>query len=337
MFLISHSSALEALRSIPPQVNRFKRFNDSIPVTELSAGSRKILPAGLDALGVEKRPVHVLVGTGAPKGKSSQIRTHWINLEELPPGLALELAPDVLVAGPELVFALLGRSLAPVAEVVLGYELCGCYSQFAKLVSGFYDRPPLTSVAAIGRALDELAGVPRLGRARSALRWVADGARSPMETVVACELSLPAELGGLGFQKPQLNYPVALDEAAARIAGCQTCYVDVAWPGARRGLEYNGSAYHLDAARDQRRREALAHMGWQLNVVDLDHMRDHGLLMASVALFEGDLPRQPGGAASAQAVAGLHQRLLKATRYGMGLEPALFGVPVPHGTVQLHL
>ena len=318
-------------------MNCFERFEDSIPVNYLVSDSRTILPAGLSDVGIVAKPVHVLVGTGAPRGKSSQIRTHWINLEEIPPGLALRTSGDVLVAGPELVYALLGRSLSPMAETLLGYELCGCYSQFAKMVSGFYDRPALTSAGALGSALDALAGVPRLGRARSALQWVADGARSPMETVVACELSLPAELGGLGFQKPCLNYPVALDEAASRIAGCQTCYVDLAWPEVRRGFEYNGAAYHTDAARDQRRREALAHMGWTLNVVDLDHMHDHGLLMASVALVEDELPRQPGGGASKKASADLHRRLLKGTRYGKGLEAALFGVTVPHGTVQLHI
>ena len=60
-------------------------------------------------------------------------------------------------------------------------------------------------------------------------------------------------------------------------------------------------------------------------------------LMKAVALFEDEIPRQPGGPASVGEVAELHQRLLKATRCGVGLERVLFGVPVPHGAVKLHV
>ena len=344
-FFVCGSSALEALRSIPPQADALKRLEEAIPVGELTAQSRTLRTLALDTHGIRMRPLHLLVGRDEPTGRSPGVRTHRTSLGAIPPGLALELDPtvvgssgaQVLIAGPELVFAQMGRLISPVAEVVLAYELCGRYSQFSQLVSGFYDRPALTSADAIGRALDALAGMRRLGRARSALQWVADGARSPMETVLACELSLPAELGGLGFHVPRLNCPVELDEAAARIAGCSVCYVDLAWPDARRGLEYNGAAFHQDPARDQRRREALAHMGWALNVVDLDHMRDHDRLMALVSLVGDELPRQPGGAAPPDEVAGLHRRLLKATRYGMGLEDAFFGVKPPKGSVQMHL
>ena len=340
---VSHSSALEALRSVPPQVNRIKKFEESVPVPELLCDSRKILAMRLGEAGIRQRPLHILVPRGTPGGKSQDIRRHQTSLPVVPSGLAWELevpgleSDKVLVAGPEFVFAQQARSLSVVGLVVLGYELCGCYSQFAARVSGFYDRPPLTTARAIAGALDALADMRGISRAREALAWVADGARSPMETLVACELSLPVELGGMGFERPCLNYPVELDEMAARIAGRRICYVDVAWPGVRRGLEYNGAAYHADTSADQRRREALAHMGWALNVLELEHMRDHDLLMAAVALFADEVPHQMGEASKPEGSTALHQRLLAATRFGMGLEPAFFGVPVPKGAVRMHL
>ena len=45
-------------------------------------------------------------------------------------------------------------------------------------------------------AVDALSGLYGLSRAREALRWVCDGARSPMETVLTGELFLPGRLRG---------------------------------------------------------------------------------------------------------------------------------------------
>ena len=118
--------------------------------------------------------------------------------------------------------------------------------------------------------------------------------------------------------RPELNYEVPLDEAAAVITGTRSCSIDVAWPGVRRGVEYDSLAFHLDPEKDLRRKEALEHMGWTINTIKLDQ-------------------RQPGGPASEGEVAELHQRLLRATRCGMGLERALFGVPVSHDAVRVHV
>ena len=59
--------------------------------------------------------------------------------------------------------------------------------------------------------------------------------------------------------------------------------------------------------------------------------------MKVVALIEDEIPRQLGGPAAAEDVAALHVRLLRATRYGVGLERALFGVDVERGAVTVHL
>ena len=335
--VISHGSALELLRAVPPQVRVFPRVSEPLELSRISTSARELSALRLDDFGIRRSPVHVLVCKGARGIEAVGVRTHWFGLPVMPGGLLVELAPEVYAAGPELCFAQMARQASVVGAVALGDELCGRYSHFSEMISGYFERPPLTSVEQIAAALEALAGLYGLHHAREAARWIRDGARSPMETVLSSELLLPARHQGLAFARPELNYEVALDAAASSITGTRSCSIDVAWPGVRRGAEYDSLEFHLDPERDLRRREALEHMGWMINTIKLDQMSDHRELMKVVALFEDAVPRQPGGPAPTNEVAELHRRLLRATRCGMGLERALFGVPVPRGAVRLHV
>ena len=335
--VISHNSALELLRAVPPQVRAYPRVSEALDMGLISTDSRELRSLDLSEFGIRRVPVHVLAAKGVRAIQSEAFETHNFGLPVMPEGLLLELAPDVYAAGPELCFVQMARGFSLVGAVVLGCELCGRYSHFSEMVSGYYERPPLTSVEKIGEVVDALSGLYGLSRAREALRWVCDAARSPMETVLTGELFLPGRHRGLAFVRPELNYVVPLDDAAAAVTGTRSCSIDIAWPAVRRGAEYDSLEFHLDPEKDLRRKEALEHMGWTINTIKLDQMSDHAELMRAVALFEDEIPRQPGGPAPAEQVAELHQRLLKATRCGVGLERALFGVPVSHGAVKLHV
>lgn len=335
--IVSHGSALELLRAVPPQVRSFPRVGEPLRTDEVSTSSRELAELDLRQFGIRRSPVSVLVCGRAPQIKLPGVRTRWFGPDTIPGGLLLGLAPDVYAAGPELCFIQMARETSLVGAVALGCELCGGYSHFSELVSGYYERPPLTSTERIAAAVGELAGLYGLSHAREALRWVCDGSRSPMETVLAGELFLPARHQGLGFARPELNFEVPLDRVASAITGTSSCYIDVAWPEVCRGAEYDSREWHLDPERDLRRREALEHMGWTINTIKLDQMTDHNSLMKVVALFRDAVPRQRGGSASAEDAECLHRRLLRATRCGMGLEGALFGVPVAHGTVKIHV
>ena len=335
--VVCHSSALELLRGVPPQVRLYPRVEETLETSSVSTDPRHLREADLRQFGVSRAPLHVMVGASSRQIRQPGVKTHWFGLPEIPGGLLLELSAGVYVAGPELCFIQMARQTSLVGALALGCELCGRYSHFPLLVSGYYERPPLTSTERIGSAIDSLSGLYGLCRAREALRWVLDGARSPMETVLAGELFLPGRHQGLAFATPSLNYEVQLDEIASAITGTSSCSIDVAWPGVRRGAEYDSHEFHLDPEKDLRRKEALEHMGWTINTIKLDQMADHGELMKAVALFADVIPRQPGGPAPSDQVAALHTRLLRATRCGAGLEQALFSVPVEHGVVKVHL
>lgn len=335
--ILSHSSALELLRAVPPQVRMYPHVTEPLRLADISTNPRELRSLDVRPFGIRREPVHVLVSKTAREIQASDVKTHHFGPAVMPGGLLLELSSGVYAVGPELCFIQMARKSSLVGAVVLGCELCGRYSHFSEMVSGYYERPPLTSVEKIGEAVSALPGLYGVSRAREALRWVRDGARSPMETVLVAELFLPGRHKGLAFVSPELNYEVRLDDAAAAITGTKGCAIDVAWPGVRRGVEYDSLEFHLDPEKDLRRKEALEHMGWTINTIKLDQMTDHAALMRAVALFEGAVPRQPGGPAPTGEVAGLHARLLRATRCGMGLERALFGVAVPHGAVKVHV
>ena len=103
------------------------------------------------------------------------------------------------------------------------------------------------------------------------------------------------------------------------------------------GVEFDGVAYHRDVERDRRRREVLAHEGWTIYVLNTEEMLNFSQLRNTVSLLDG-VPRLRGsGPVSDAAARELLDRLLRATRFGVGLNAALFGTDVPRGLVRVHL
>lgn len=335
--LLSHNSALEVLRAVPPQAGVLKVTDEPFDMRAAVSGVTSVRNALSSRDVLRQRPVHVLVAPSRTRGIRGEVRVHQTRCTSIPAGLLRRLEDDLLCCGPELVFLQMANEASLVGAAVLGFELCGGYAHFSQLVSGFYDRTPLTSREKIGDALGKLAGVRGKRRAAGALDLVLDGSRSPMETVLTCALTFPNELGGCGFEAPVMNHEVVLDGRASALAGLSRCCLDLAWPEQMRAFEYDGAAWHADARADRRRREALASMGWTINVIDLADVSNGASLMSTISLIEGVVPRVGDAPIDAMALKGLLGRLLKATRFGLGLNAVLFGVPVRRGTVAVHV
>lgn len=335
--LLSHSTALERLRSVPPSVRAGLGVSRPFALNRENADYRMAKNVDYGALGIERRPIELLIGPGVKEAQSSSLKTHRFGVAELPPRSVRFYNEGVFASTPQLIFVELARDLDEVDAVVLGFELCGGYSHFAHRISGFYEREPPTDKDAIGRLVEDLAGLRGLTRVRRALDLVQPGSRSPMETLVACALSFPVDMGGLGFAPPQLNHLVELDRVASSIAGTSCCYVDLAWPEAKLGVEYNGGDFHLDPAKDRRRIEALDRMGWSIATFEARDMADFWKFRHAAARLEGRVEHTSSESASSKTSKELYDRLLSATRWGWGLEDALFGVPVARGRIAYHL
>ena len=335
--LLSHNSSLERLRSVPPQVDTAHTVPDVLPMSQFAKAERMLSERDFRELGLQQRPIHKLVPSSRHANKGDTVCVHRCRLEELPSGLVRQVANGLYCAGPEMTYIQMAGETSLIGAVVLGHEFCGTYSHFAQMISGFYERPPLTSVSHLEEAVVTLCDMHGAAAARTALRWVRDGSASPMETVVSCMLTMPNDLGGFGFVLPKLNHKVKLNAAEARIAGTDEPRIDTAYPSSLVGVEFDGLDYHRDAEHDRMRREALAHKGWAIYVLNVDELTTYSKLKEKVALLD-KIPRRRGqGMPSDRDARYLLKRLLAATRCGVGINAALFGTDVPRGKIKVHL
>ena len=334
--LLSHNSALERLRAVPPQLDWARRTQQPISMADVNPTEKDLASLDISHLGLTQRPIHHLVSQRSKRRWGSGVKSHVCSLDAIPSGLLYDLKDGCFAAGPELAFIQMASQTSLLGAVVLGYELCGSYSHFFRFASGFYERPHLTTKLSIGNALDRLKGLRGRTSARKALAWVQDGSASPMETVVSCMLNLPVSTGGFGLKRPVLNHSVTNDEAAQRITGTKTCKIDNAYPDALCGVEFDGKDYHRDIEKDRKRREALSHLGWTIYVFNVDELTDYDAIKAKVALLD-KVGRMSYEKPSEDAGKELLARLLKATRFGVGFNSVLFGVNVPKGKVRVHI
>lgn len=336
--LLSHNSSLERLRAVPTAFDPAKPVMEETDLDTLIPERYEATHLDFDLLGIAQQPIHHVVPVGERTSRSSLLCCHKSGIGKIGPGLVKKVTESVYACGPELTFAQMACSTSLVGAVVLGHEFCGRYSHFAKWASGYYERPPLTSVARIKEVLASVGKTSETEAALEALQWVRDGSASPMETVVSCMLNLPSSMGGFGKVVPALNYEVTLDEVAGRIAGKEKCYVDAAYADALCGMEFDGKDYHRDARADRIRRDALAHMGWTIYVVDVDDVVNWRVLKDKVALMNRVPQRQGETEGPDEALSrSLLERVLKATRFGVGPNELLFTVPVRKGAIKVHM
>lgn len=192
----------------------------------------------------------------------------------LPKDALIALSPEIYLCAPEFCFVLLARDTDIYQLRELASELCGTYFA-AKNESGFINlNDPLTSAARLSLFVECCCGADRIKLARRAAAYTIPHAHSPMETALAQVLSLPKRCGGYGLVAPVLNQKVEFSAAAKRIGKADVCYPDLLWPKARLVMEYLGDAYHKSRGKDEARRLALEHDGYQVHHISAQHIYD---------------------------------------------------------------
>ena len=120
-----------------------------------------------------------------------------------------------------------------------------------------YGLQQLTTIKAIKAFTARMEGVSGQKKASRALRYIADGSGSPMETILFMLLTLPNSLGGYGLPAPELNKRINKGNAAKNRPGNEYYVCDLFWPEARIAIEYDSNLYHTGAdriARDAKKR-----------------------------------------------------------------------------------
>ena len=337
----SHSSSLEILRAIPPQSRLLEPVSETLDANAVVTRQKDLSSIDLSSLGIRNKPVHVLTSLSSINARTKDIVIHRCSAKDFPPNTfwRLKSHEDVYLAGPELTFIQMCTSLGELSAVILGYELCGGYSHFSQLISGFYDRKELTSTKRIDEMIGSLPVMYGKTRARRALARVLDGSRSPMETVIACMMSLSQSMGGYGILDARANFSVKLDDFAARLAGQRSCLIDLALCiGTKRiGLEYDGVDYHTDPSADRKRREALAHMGWTIYTINIDDIQDFRHFDQHIRLFIGELLPSGSKLPAEKDQRALFGGLLRITRCSLGINAALFAPVIGTTRIPVHL
>ncbi len=211
------------------------------------------------------QPLHFLVGSGNARKVSRGVVSHVVTTS-FPDGSFIRVDKNLIVSSPELCFVQMAGILSLAELVALGYEFCGGYrlDKEDEKERGFRDDPPLTSVVSLHSYVGKAVGMVGRKKAIQALRFIADGSRSPMETALAILLTFPYRLGGYGFPVPLLNYPIEVPAGTRRAHGTTELYSDLYWKEEKVDVEYDSDAYHAhptQLSRDAARRNSLSSAG----------------------------------------------------------------------------
>lgn len=264
--VFSHISALECARasSSPFLYRRAAPRAFSLP---------EHLPNAFEIETVESvtnppsKPYHVAVSRSRRPRSSGCMKAHAFMSEGLPRNSFLHMdtiSNTTFSCSPELFFLQIATMIHRIELVRIGCELCGRYALSRSHPDGFYSRAPLTTVARMQAYLERASGLHGAKAARWALQHILPSSASPRETTVAMLLSLPCALGGQGLEKPRLNHEVVVTRRTGRFNESRTYRIDLYWPSAKLGLEYDSDRRHTGSdriAHDARRRNDLESIG----------------------------------------------------------------------------
>jgi hypothetical protein len=160
------------------------------------------------------------------------------------------------VASPELLFLELASKLSIHRLILLGLQLCS--------------HPPglpseaITSTQKLTKFIAKTSGHLGHRQALRALKYMANGSASVMESLAYMILSLPHALGGYGLNGAVFNHEIKLNlEAQARL-GQIRCFTDLYYKRTKLAVEYESFTYHSspsEQGRDVVRSAALERQG----------------------------------------------------------------------------
>ena len=239
---------------------------------------REQRPNWLDPLAIEVAGGSVHPMVFHQNSRSGQKECDWHVWESFPRDALVPAGEKSFVVSPECCFLQMAQRLDFHHLVLLGMELCGFYCIDPTAEEGFARREvALTSCERIRDFLAENEGARGRRAAETALRYVADGAASPMESAIYLLLCLPYKRGGYGLPRPMLNYPLELTENALKISKGLPCWGDICWPTPKLDLEYLGESGHEGKGNmlsDRRRTLAIEEAGYEVIEITKEQATD---------------------------------------------------------------
>jgi hypothetical protein len=144
------------------------------------------------------------------------------------------------VASPELLFLELAGKLSIHRLILLGLQLCS--------------HPPglpteaITTTQKLTKFLAKTPGHRGHRQALRAVKYVANGSASVMESLAYMILTLPHALGGYGLNGAVFNHEIKLNQEARKRLGQNRCFTDMYYKQAKLAVVYESFAYHSNPA-----------------------------------------------------------------------------------------
>ena len=230
---------------------RKRALNDAIHsarhISELDETAQRLLSH------VEE-PIHAYVADKSDGTVTKRLVTHMLS-GPIPNGAFLDIGHDICICTPQFAFMQMATTLDLLDAIAVGMELCGYYSRWrlepnvmgnpyyfehTETQTCTFNLPQALHQSQLKAFVERQAGHRGAVNSRAALRWVIDGAASPMETAVYLLLCLPKRLGGYGLPKPILNPKLTISNPG----GVKERYPDLYWSKGSIDVEYNSDSAH---------------------------------------------------------------------------------------------
>ena len=264
--ILCNKSALEYWRmhrNIKINDNLRLRRNGPPAVCPNQSDIYNMLPSGLTV------PINIIIGNQRARRRSTIFQPR-VYTGPTPDGCFINVGDGIAVSSPQFCFFQMASDLPLIKLIELGFELCGAYSLPVKDEPGLmddgvfqsengqdtetagettYNYPPLSSTKAINGFVTRMVDVGGQKNASRALRFIANGAASPMETKLVMLLTLPHRLGGFGLPMPELNKridPSKADRQGLRLSEKAYFKCDLFWKEKAIAVEYDSDLFHTN-------------------------------------------------------------------------------------------
>ena len=247
---ISHTSAYEFWRQTTLSPSNMVSMPRKMPYVA-NAAVEEIYKHGFN----RKARISVTVSKANVKSKNKNVKFH-VNQKAPERNKYIKLDENVAISSPETCFYELAGILTKTQLIFAGFTLCGDYVNCNGEIK---ERRRLTDVKRLRRYLHTIKDSKRRAKALSALRYVSDGSKSPMESFVAMAFCVPRKLGGYRIELPKMNYRIEAGNKSMVMRKFFLC--DLYWPRARVAVEYDSNDFHFSGEKlglDAARRSGLA-------------------------------------------------------------------------------
>lgn len=170
-----------------------------------------------------------------------------------------------------------------------------------------WKRPPLVTRDELELYLEVHRPFPLWRTFARALTMCFEGTASPLETRAVMLMCAPPREGGEGWNVPEINRRINLDERAQRLSGRTYVVADALWTDPKCVCEVNGFSYHADRdgyREHEGRIAALESMGYTVVTLEADQLGDLGKLESRLEI----LAERAGLALHSRSAAFLERR-----------------------------